>query len=66
MNSARLAKRRLALRLKPLTLPAPRNPLVSPALKRKAGAHRKTAKSERQAGRQALRQALRQSLQQMR
>ncbi|EYC50529.1 hypothetical protein AZ34_05275 [Hylemonella gracilis str. Niagara R] len=57
MNSARLTKRRLALRLKP---PAPRNPLVAPALKRKAGAHRKTAKSERQAGRQALRQALKQ------
>ncbi|QBK06431.1 hypothetical protein DW355_07265 [Hylemonella gracilis] len=61
MNSARLAKRRLTLRLKPVAPPAPRNPLVAPALKRKAGVHRKTAKSERQAGRQALRQALKQT-----
>jgi hypothetical protein len=37
----------------------PRNPLVAPALQRKAGSHRPSRKSERQTGQQQLRQALR-------
>ncbi len=52
MNSARKTK----LKLKHLP---PRNPLVAPALQRKAGAHRKSGKTQRQTARQALRQALR-------
>lgn len=34
----------------------PRNPLVAPALNRKAGSHRKTNKQERQQLKNALRQ----------
>lgn len=51
MNSAR--KTKLKLRQHP-----PRNPLVVPALQRKAGSHRKSKKSERQAQQRALRKAL--------
>lgn len=51
MNSAR--KTKLKLRQHPS-----RNPLVAPALQRKAGSHRKSRKSERQAEQRALRQAL--------
>jgi hypothetical protein len=36
----------------------PRNPLVAPALQRKAGAHRKSHKAQRQQDRQALRREL--------
>jgi hypothetical protein len=36
----------------------PRNPLVVPALQRKAGAHRRSRKSERQTQERALRQSL--------
>lgn len=47
MTSARKIKHRL---------PAskPRNPLVGPATRRKAGAHRKSRKAERQAEQRAL------------
>ena len=51
MNSAR--KTKIKLKLHP-----PRNPLVAPALQRKAGSHRKSHKSERQAQQRALRKAL--------
>jgi hypothetical protein len=34
--------------------PKPRNPLVAAAAQRKAGSHRKSKVSERQAGKQAL------------
>ncbi len=51
MNSAR--KTKLKLRQHP-----PRNPLVVPALQRKAGAHRKSRKSERQAQQRELRREL--------
>jgi hypothetical protein len=46
------------LKLK-LVAPKPRNPLVAPALQRKAGAHRRSASAERQAAKQALAKALR-------
>ncbi len=49
MNSARKIKLKLSAR-------KPRNPLVVPALRRKAGAHRKTASAQRQADKRALRQ----------
>ncbi len=52
MNSAR--KTKLKIKQHP-----PRNPLVAPALQRKAGSHRKSGKSRRQAAQQQLRQALR-------
>ena len=51
MNSAR--KTKLRLKQHP-----PRNPLVVPALQRKAGSHRKSKKSERQAQQRALRKDL--------
>lgn len=47
MNSARKIKLRL-------TPPKPRNPLVAPAAKRKAGSHRKTAAAQRRADKIAL------------
>lgn len=53
MNSARKHK----LKLK-LAAPKRRNPLVAPALQRKAGPHRKTRGGERQAEEQALRKRL--------
>lgn len=53
MNSARKIKLRVKHH-------PPRNPLVAPALQRKAGSHRKSGKSERQAERQALQRELRQ------
>ena len=46
---------RVTFRLAPLK---PRNPLVAPAIKRVAGAHRKTRGAVRLAERQALLQAL--------
>lgn len=52
MNSAR--KTKLKIKHHP-----PRNPLVAPALQRKAGSHRKSVKTRRQAAQQQLRQALR-------
>ncbi len=52
MNSAR--KTKLRVKQHP-----PRNPLVAPALQRKAGAHRQSHKSQRQAGRQQIEQSLR-------
>jgi hypothetical protein len=52
MTSARKIKLRL-------TAPKPRNPLVVPALQRKAGAHRRSTSAERRAAKQALAQALR-------
>jgi len=52
MNSAR--KTKLRVKHHP-----PRNPLVVPALQRKAGSHRKSHKSERQAGKQQIEQTLR-------
>ncbi|MCA3236611.1 MAG: hypothetical protein ACK5RC_08585 [Curvibacter sp.] len=51
MNSARKSK--LKLKQHP-----PRNPMVVPARQRKAGSHRRTKKSERQAQQRALRKAL--------
>jgi hypothetical protein len=51
MNSARKTK----LHIKQLKA---RNPLVAPALQRKAGTHRKSVKSDRQAQQRALRRAL--------
>lgn len=52
MTSARKIKLRL-------TAPKPRNPLVAPALQRKAGAHRRSTSAERRAAKQALAKALR-------
>jgi hypothetical protein len=52
MTSARKFKLKLCAR-------KPRNPLVAPALKRKAGKHRRSASGERQAQRLALTKALR-------
>jgi hypothetical protein len=49
-------KRKLALKLE---LSKPRNPLVVPALARKAGTHRRSTGAERRAARQALAKALR-------
>jgi hypothetical protein len=37
----------------------PRNPLVAPAMQRKAGRHDKSEKSQRQAGKRDLQRALR-------
>lgn len=37
----------------------PRNPLVAPAMQRKAGRHGRTEKSQRQAGKQELQRSLR-------
>jgi hypothetical protein len=51
MNSARKTKLKLRQH-------KPRNPLVAPALQRKAGTHRKSGKSERQAQQRALRREL--------
>jgi hypothetical protein len=42
-----------------LTAPKPRNPLVVPALQRKAGAHRRSTSAERRVAKQALAKALR-------
>ncbi len=39
----------------------PRNPLVAPASQRKAGAHKKTIRSERQAARREIDTALKNS-----
>ncbi len=52
MSSARKIK----LHLPP---PKPRNPLVAAAAQRKAGSHRKSKSSERQAGKRALKKELR-------
>lgn len=52
MSSARKIK----LKLK---APKPRNPLVAPAMKRKAGAHRKPAAALRRAEKVALKTKLR-------
>ena len=41
-----------------LTARKPRNPLVAAGLRRRAGAHRRTASAERQRARQALRREL--------
>ncbi len=51
MNSARQLKLKLKLH-------KPRNPLVAAALQRKAGTHRISRKSERQAQQRALRREL--------
>jgi len=51
MNSARKIKLRL-------TQPKPRNPLVTPAAQRKAGAHRKSGSAQRQAQKSALKKEL--------
>ena len=51
MNSAR--KTKLVVKHHP-----PRNPLVAPALQRKAGTHRKSTKAQRQQEQRALRKAL--------
>jgi hypothetical protein len=48
MNSSRKTKRRNKLH-------KPRNPLVAPALQRKAGSHRKSGKAVRRADKVALR-----------
>lgn len=50
MNSSRKTKRRHKLH-------KPRNPLVAPALQRKAGSHRKSGKAMRRADKVALRQS---------
>ncbi|HSN32306.1 MAG TPA: hypothetical protein VLU41_06450 [Ideonella sp.] len=52
MTSARKIKLKL-------TAPKPRNPLVVPALQRKAGAHRRTKSADRQAGKRELARSLR-------
>ena len=54
MNSARKLKLKLTLQA-----PKPRNPLVAPALQRKAGAHRKSASALRHADKLALKKQLR-------
>lgn len=51
MNSARKIKLRV-------TAPKPRNPLVAAAAQRKAGSHRKSRSSERQAQKQQLKKDL--------
>jgi hypothetical protein len=51
MNSARKTKLQLKRH-------KPRNPLVAPALQRKAGSHHKSNKSERQAQQRALQREL--------
>ena len=51
MNSARKIKLRV-------TAPKPRNPLVTAAAQRKAGAHRKSRSAERQAQKAALKKQL--------
>ena len=56
MNSARKTKLKLKLKL---AAPKPRNPLVAPAMKRKAGAHRKSASAGRRADKLALKKQLR-------
>ena len=56
MSSARKTK----LKLK-LTMPKRRNPLVAPAMRRKAGAHRKSASALRRADKLALKKPLRES-----
>ena len=50
-----------AIRKTKLKLPAPRprNPLVAPALQRKAGSHRKSAAAERRADKMALKKQIR-------
>lgn len=51
MNSARKIKLRVPQ-------PKPRNPLVAAAAQRKAGSHRKSASSQRQADKAALKKDL--------
>lgn len=51
MSSARKMKLRL-------TAPKPRNPLVAAAAQRKAGSHRKSKSTERQAEKQRLKKEL--------
>ena len=51
MNSARKIKLRLAAT-------KPRNPLVAPAARRKAGSHRKSVSAQRTAEKRALKQQL--------
>jgi hypothetical protein len=41
-----------------VTAPKPRNPLVAPAARRRAGSHRKSAASERQAQDRQLKKQL--------
>ncbi|WP_293604867.1 hypothetical protein [Polaromonas sp. UBA4122] len=55
MSSARKTKRKLKLKL---TAPKPRNPLVAPASRRKAGAHRKSQAALRRAEKMALKKQL--------
>ena len=50
--------RRRKLKLK-LAMPKPRNPLVAPAMKRKAGPHRKSASALRLADKLTLKKQLR-------
>ncbi len=54
MSSARKIKLKLPA-------PRPRNPLVAPAMKRKAGAHRKSSSALRHADKLALKKQLRES-----
>ncbi|MDO9115670.1 MAG: hypothetical protein Q7U63_17985 [Polaromonas sp.] len=56
MSSARKTKIKLKLKLKATR---PRNPLVVPAAKRKAGAHRKSRSATRHADKRALDKQLR-------
>lgn len=51
MTSARKIKLKLPA-------PKPRNPLVAPALQRKAGSHRKSAAAERRAEKMALKKQI--------
>jgi hypothetical protein len=51
MNSARKIKLRLAA-------PKPRNPLVAPAARRKAGSHRMSGSAQRRAEKMALNRQL--------
>ncbi|MEO8654143.1 MAG: hypothetical protein ABI409_08465 [Ramlibacter sp.] len=53
MNSSRKIKLRLSA-------PKPRNPLVAPAARRKAGSHRKSRSAQRSAEKRALKKQLKQ------
>ena len=54
-DRAHRTRQKLTFRIAP---PKPRNPLVAPALKRVAGAHRKAEGARRLADRQALQRTL--------
>lgn len=56
MTTQRQHKHRLSIKLA-----KPRNPLVVPAGQRKAGAHKKTVRSERQAAKREITSALKES-----